>query len=293
MRRRCARCSRSKADVERAEADGTTALHWAVQRDDDATGRRCCWRRARRRRLRNRYGVTPLYLAADERQRGDGRRGCSTAGADPNAALPDGETVLMTAARTGNAAAIEALVADGADVNAREAGEGQTALMWAAAENNAAAIRVLVEAGADIATPVDSRARSRRCCSPCAAATSTPTRALLDAGADVNERAARRHERAGARGDTTRTTSWPRRCSSAAPTRTPTAQGWTALHQIAWSRRHNAGFNLPGPVPTGPRQPRSGAAARGARRRRRTRADEGAARRQPQHARIASARRRS
>jgi len=28
-------------------------------------------------------------------------------------------------------------------------------------------------------------------------------------------------------------------------------QGWTALHQIAWSRRHNAGFNLPGPVPTG------------------------------------------
>ena len=24
------------------------------------------------------------------------------------------------------------------------------------------------------------------------------------------------------------------------------AQGWTALHQIAWSRRHNAGFNLPG-----------------------------------------------
>ena len=29
------------------------------------------------------------------------------------------------------------------------------------------------------------------------------------------------------------------------------AQGWTALHQVAWSRRHNAGFNLPGPVPTG------------------------------------------
>ena len=29
------------------------------------------------------------------------------------------------------------------------------------------------------------------------------------------------------------------------------AQGWTALHQIAWSRRHNAGFNLPGPVQTG------------------------------------------
>src|SRR6185295_446316 len=29
------------------------------------------------------------------------------------------------------------------------------------------------------------------------------------------------------------------------------AQGWTALHQIAWSRRPNRGFNLPGAVPTG------------------------------------------
>lgn len=28
-------------------------------------------------------------------------------------------------------------------------------------------------------------------------------------------------------------------------------QGWTALHQIVWSRRPNTGFNLPGPVPTG------------------------------------------
>jgi ankyrin repeat protein len=29
------------------------------------------------------------------------------------------------------------------------------------------------------------------------------------------------------------------------------AQGWTALHQIAWSRRWNMGFNLPGPSKTG------------------------------------------
>ena len=27
------------------------------------------------------------------------------------------------------------------------------------------------------------------------------------------------------------------------------AQGWTALHQIAWTRRPNYGYNLPGPVP--------------------------------------------
>ena len=28
-------------------------------------------------------------------------------------------------------------------------------------------------------------------------------------------------------------------------------QGWTALHQVAWSRRPNRGFNMPGAVPTG------------------------------------------
>ena len=38
----------------------------------------------------------------------------------------------MTAARTGNADAVQALVAHGADVNAREGWRGQTALMWAA-----------------------------------------------------------------------------------------------------------------------------------------------------------------
>jgi ankyrin repeat protein len=29
------------------------------------------------------------------------------------------------------------------------------------------------------------------------------------------------------------------------------AQGWTALHQIVWTRRPNYGYNLPGAVPTG------------------------------------------
>ena len=63
------------------------------------------------------------------------------AGADPNAALPGGETPLMTAARTGKAEAVKALLAHGAKVDAREQTRGQTALMWAAAEGNAAPSR--------------------------------------------------------------------------------------------------------------------------------------------------------
>ena len=56
----------------------------------------------------------------------------------------------MTAARTGNAAAVKLLIGSGADVNAREKWFGETAVMWAAAENHADAIKVLAESGADI-----------------------------------------------------------------------------------------------------------------------------------------------
>ena len=71
------------------------------------------------------------------------------AGADPNAIGPDGETVLMSAARGGNPDAVRALITRGAIVNATEGWQGQTALMWAAAENHAAAVKVLMEHGAD------------------------------------------------------------------------------------------------------------------------------------------------
>ena len=93
----------------------------------------------------------------------------------------------MTAARTGNADAVQVLVARGADVNAREGWRGQTALMWAAAENNAAAIRVLAGAGADLRASRRPE-RSRRCCSRYAAATSTRRARCSTPGADVNER---------------------------------------------------------------------------------------------------------
>ena len=58
------------------------------------------------------------------------------AGANANAALLNGETVLMTCARAGDAAAVKALLARGADVNAKEREHQQTALMWAAAQRH-------------------------------------------------------------------------------------------------------------------------------------------------------------
>jgi ankyrin repeat protein len=139
---------KQRVDVNAPEADGMTALHWAVRANDLETAQLLI-RAGANVKVSSRYGITPLSLAATN--------GNPTvidallkAGADPNAALPDGESVLMTAARTGNPAALKILLANGANVHAKEASQGQTALMWAAAENHPAAVRVLVEAGADL-----------------------------------------------------------------------------------------------------------------------------------------------
>ncbi|HEX4682110.1 MAG TPA: ankyrin repeat domain-containing protein, partial [Gemmatimonadaceae bacterium] len=63
---------------------------------------------------------------------------------------PEGETVLMTAARTGQPELLRMLLARGADINAREKWYGETALIWATAENHAEAVRVLIDRGADV-----------------------------------------------------------------------------------------------------------------------------------------------
>src|SRR5262249_14763936 len=66
------------------------------------------------------------------------------------AALPSGETALMTAARSGSAAAVKALIARGGDVNAREKRDAQTALMWAVSERHPQVVEALIAAGADV-----------------------------------------------------------------------------------------------------------------------------------------------
>ena len=54
------------------------------------------------------------------------------AGADPNAVLPGGETILMEAARTGSGELVELLFKSGANVAAAGPSFGETALMVAA-----------------------------------------------------------------------------------------------------------------------------------------------------------------
>ena len=58
------------------------------------------------------------------------------AGADPNTALPTGETALMTCARTDSVEAVKSLLMRGANPNAKENQQGQTPLMWAVNRGN-------------------------------------------------------------------------------------------------------------------------------------------------------------
>ena len=136
------------AIVNVPEADGTTALHWAVQADDVDTARLLVGAGANANAA-NRYGVTPLSLAAANANAAIVRL-LLDAGADANATLRDGETILMAAARTGNPDAVALILSRGADVNAREQSLGETALMWAAAENHAATVTLLLDRGADV-----------------------------------------------------------------------------------------------------------------------------------------------
>ena len=136
------------ADVNAAQSDGMTALHWAARNDDLALAQLLIGAHANASAA-DRYGITPLTLAATN---GSARmlEMLLAAGADANAALPQGETVLMTAAHTGNVEAVKVLLAHHADVNAKEKTLGETALMWAAAENHAAAVSALISADANI-----------------------------------------------------------------------------------------------------------------------------------------------
>jgi ankyrin repeat protein len=136
------------ADVNAAQADGATALHWAVYQSNREM-LDLLLRAGANPKLANREGATPLWLASIN---GDATTitALLTAGADPNEKLPMGRTPLMAAARTGNVDAIKVLLDHGANVNAKESLRGTTPLMWAADEGHSPAIRVLVEHGADI-----------------------------------------------------------------------------------------------------------------------------------------------
>ncbi len=72
------------------------------------------------------------------------------AGAEVNFRNPNGETPLMAAARSGKVDAAKALLAAGADINAKENWGGQSAIMWAAAQGQAEMVKFLASKDANL-----------------------------------------------------------------------------------------------------------------------------------------------
>jgi len=140
---------KENVNVNAAQGDGHTALHWAAYRDDLEMARLLIGARADLQAKTRVGDVTPLLLAA--------KNGSASmiellvkAGADVNTPNSNGTTPLMLTAAAGKSDALKVLLAHGAKVNARDNTNEQTAVMFAAALGRAAAIKTLAESGADL-----------------------------------------------------------------------------------------------------------------------------------------------
>ena len=232
-----------RGDVNVAEADGTTALHWAVQGEAAALVGLLIDAGADVG-VANRYGVTPLSIASLTGNASIIAQ-LLEAGADPNAATAGGRTPLMTAARTGDVAAVDVLLAHGTDVHATDDTRGQTALMWAAAENNAAVVDTLVRAGADVGTRT--RHGFTALLFAARAGRIEAAKALLAAGAEVDE-ALSNGVTPLLLALTNKSFELATALLRAGADPNQGAVGWSALHQLAWSRQPPVGYDNPEPV---------------------------------------------
>jgi ankyrin repeat protein len=137
------------ANVNERAPDGATPLHWAVHIDDLTVVDLLLQAKASPD-VSNDLGVTPLSLACENGS------DLTLAALLAAGALPDARgsatPPILTCARSGSLAAVQALVDALANVNAQESEQGQTALMWAAAQNHLDVVRLLLQRGAQVQT---------------------------------------------------------------------------------------------------------------------------------------------
>lgn len=140
---------REKADVNAAQGDGTTALHWAAFHDDLAMVKALLAAGANPKAATREGALTPLSMACTN---GSAAviEALLKAGADANEKNANGTTALMTAASSGSVDALRVLLDHGAEINAKENAHGQTALMFAAALDRTAAVKFLLSRGAAV-----------------------------------------------------------------------------------------------------------------------------------------------
>ncbi len=137
-------------DVNAAQPDGMTALHWAAQRGDAGGAQMLMYAGARVDAVTRNGNYTPLHLAA-RNGRAAAVKALLAAGADVNTLTTTGAvSALHFAASNGDALTVTALLDKGAPVDTREGAWGQTPLMWAASANRLAALDLLIKRGANL-----------------------------------------------------------------------------------------------------------------------------------------------
>jgi len=139
------------ADVNAAQGDGMTALHWAAFRGDIDGTRMLISAGGRLEAVTRNGNYTPLHLAAKA-----GNlpvvRALLDAGANVNAKTTSGgASPLHLAAAQGSADVVNALIEKKAAVDAPDGAWNETPLMWAAAYNRVDALKALLAHGANIA----------------------------------------------------------------------------------------------------------------------------------------------
>src|SRR6187397_2547450 len=132
------------ADVNGAQGDGMSALHWAAERGDAELADMLIYAGANIAAVTRIGQYTPLHLAAKSGS-APLTKALLKAGSDVNAkSTNSGVTALHMAASSGSADVVNVLIDAKADVNAKEAEAGQTPLIFAAGLNRVDAIKALL-----------------------------------------------------------------------------------------------------------------------------------------------------
>ncbi len=139
------------ADVNAAQGDGMTALHWAGLNGNVALADLLVRAGASTSAVTRNGAYTALHLASRSGH-ADVVEALLKAGSDPAPKTTTGAvTPLHFAAAAGSVESVAALLDHGADVDVRESVRGQTPLMFAVAAGRIDAVRLLLRRGADVA----------------------------------------------------------------------------------------------------------------------------------------------
>jgi ankyrin repeat protein len=138
------------ADVNLAQGDGMTALHWTALNGDVATMNVLLAAGAKTAAVTRIGNYTPLHLAGSRGHAAAVSR-LLEAGGDPRAATTTGVQPLHLAAQAGSPEAVRALLDRGADANAVDSTHGRTPLVFAVASNRIDAMKALIAGGARVA----------------------------------------------------------------------------------------------------------------------------------------------